>query len=111
MSDELQRSEVYLSWIAREMKTICELVSKMTRSLIILLCLGGAALADGVQYQTSTSSNAIVVSTPPKEYEMVANQDIFRLGKGGCLIGPLEIGTGVFKLEAGVDFPAGCSKK
>lgn len=80
----------------------------MTRSLIILLLIGGTALADDIKLFVTSD---LAVSIPLKKYEMVANQEIFRLGEGGCLIGPLEIGPGIFKLEAGFDFPTGCSKK
>jgi hypothetical protein len=39
--------------------------------------------------------------------------EVFRMGDGACLKGPLSINDGrgtKFELSAGADFPAGCSK-
>lgn len=51
-----------------------------------------------------------------KDWQSTTLPEIFRLGPGGCLRGPITItnpntGVVIFQLLAGAEYPAGCADK
>ena len=72
----------------------------------MLLALFTVLALAGYEFQPRLS-----ITTAPSD----GPREVFVLHPGGCLLGPLEFkepdGTVKFKLDAGVDYPVGCSKR
>lgn len=96
----------------------------MTRIALVVCFALALTQSHAQENSTARILPDVIYSSPVGSMEIVPfvayddkpfrSQEIVRLGVGGCIRGPFTVsnsrGEMIFRLDAGADFPDGCSK-